>query len=103
MLNRAGAIELARRFLVELGKTGIPVSQSYLFGSFAKGTPNKDSDIDLALVSASFEGIRFKDREKFVPLLVKFVELEPHPFKPEDFNENSPFAREIIRTGIKLV
>lgn len=103
MLTRAGAIELARRFIEELGKAGIAISQSYLFGSYAKDRPNQDSDVDLALVSDSFNGVRFTDRAKFVPLLVKYVDLEPHPFKPEDFNESSPFAREIIRTGIRLV
>jgi predicted nucleotidyltransferase len=103
MLTRSSAIDLARRFVQELGKAGIPVIESYLFGSFAKGGQENDSDVDVALVSERFEGVRFTDREKLVPFLVKYIELEPHPFRPEDFNESSPFAREIIRTGIRLV
>jgi predicted nucleotidyltransferase len=32
------------------------IEQVYLFGSYAKGTPHKDSDIDVAFVVSRFEG-----------------------------------------------
>jgi hypothetical protein len=30
------------------------------------------------------------------------TDVELHPFRPEDFNEDNPFVKEIIRTGIKI-
>jgi predicted nucleotidyltransferase len=36
--------------LTELIVNAIPVEQIYLFGSYAYGTPHKDSDLDLYVV-----------------------------------------------------
>jgi hypothetical protein len=30
-------------------------------------------------------------------------ELEVAPFPPSEFNEQNPFAKEILKTGIKLI
>lgn len=103
MLTQSSALELARNFITELDKEGIPVSQSYLFGSFATGTPTEYSDVDLALISEKFNGIQYFDRKLFSRILIDFVDLEPHTFRPQDFNENFPFAKEILRTGIKII
>ncbi|MDL2289107.1 nucleotidyltransferase domain-containing protein [Oscillospiraceae bacterium OttesenSCG-928-F05] len=75
----------------------------YLFGSFAKGTAGEDSDIDIAVVSDSFTGDPIDDRSYL--LVLKYdvdLRIEPHPFLPEDFTEDNPFAREILRTGIRI-
>ena len=40
------------------------VEQAILFGSYAQGTFNDWSDIDLAIVSTAFAGERFIDRNK---------------------------------------
>jgi len=28
--------------------------------------------------------------------------IEPHPFKPEDFTEENPFVKEILKQGIEI-
>ncbi|MDP1994012.1 MAG: nucleotidyltransferase domain-containing protein, partial [Ignavibacteria bacterium] len=67
-------------------KGELSVEQVYLFGSYAKGTPGKYSDIDLAIVSKDFEGVRFFDRKRLLKYLVKTnTDVELHPFKSEDF------------------
>ena len=40
------------------------VKWAILFGSYAQGTFNEWSDIDLAIVSKVFVGDRFEDRKK---------------------------------------
>ncbi len=102
MLTQAGAITLIRQFVNELSGLGISLESSWLFGSYAKGHPTDYSDIDVALVSKRFGGIRFQDRNLLTPLLIRYVDLEPHPFNPDDFNDSQPFAREIKRTGIRI-
>jgi predicted nucleotidyltransferase len=47
-MNEAVQAELDK--LKELIVRAIPVEQIYLFGSFAYGTPHKDSDLDLYVV-----------------------------------------------------
>ena len=82
----------------------IKLEALYVFGSFAKGTPHLDSDIDVAVVSESLSGDPIDD---FV-LLAGFrrgidERIEPHPFRPEDFTEDNPEAAEIMRTGIRIL
>jgi predicted nucleotidyltransferase len=88
---------------VESIKQEIRVDLVYLFGSYAKGNPHSYSDIDLAVVSKDFEGIRFFDRKKLLKYLVKInTDIELHTFKTDDFTTEDPFVAEIIKTGIKI-
>lgn len=74
-----------------------------LFGSYAKGTENEDSDIDIAVVSNDFKDL-IEDGAKLIGLTWKIdTRIEPHPIISEDFEAGSnPFIREIINTGIKV-
>jgi uncharacterized protein len=94
---------IIQRF-ISLVSQEYPVRNLYLFGSYAKGNAKDYSDIDIAIVSDKFEGIRFNDREKLAKYLIKTsYDLEVHPFKTEDFTTDDPFVEEIIRTGNKIV
>ncbi len=102
MLTQSTAIELIRRFIHELETHEVTVKSSWLFGSYAKNRADDNSDVDVALVSEKFSGVRFLDRNLLTPVLMNFTDLEPHPFIPEDFNLSQPFAREILLTGIRV-
>lgn len=92
------------KFLLLLSVNNIPIERAFLFGSHAEGNGNEWSDIDLALVSEIFEGIRIKDRDKIRKIsLAVSSSLEILPFHPKDFSEDNPFAKEIIKKGIQLV
>lgn len=81
-----------------------PIKEVYLFGSYAIGNPRENSDIDIAIISDNFEGRRFWDREKLGKYIIKSsYDLEVHPYRSEDFTEDDPFVKEIIRTGQKIV
>ncbi len=49
---------LLNKYVEELEKNRIPIRQAVLFGSYAAGGSHEWSDIDIALVSDVFEGIR---------------------------------------------
>lgn len=74
-----------------------------LFGSYAKGTENEDSDIDIAIISEDFEDI-IEDGAKLIGLTWKIdTKIEPHPITKEDFeNRSNPFVKEVMDTGIEL-
>ena len=59
------AISIINQFLKELEKNNISIERVILFGSYAHGTFNDWSDINLAIVSKAFEGERFKDLHSF--------------------------------------
>ena len=95
-------IKTLKKLVDEVGET-ITISDAYLFGSYAKGHPGKWSDIDLALVSPQFKGVRFYDFKVLLPKLRGYPSLiEIHPFKKEDFNLQDLFVREIVKNGIKI-
>jgi len=88
--------------LVKASNLPIQIDKTYLFGSYAKGTPNKDSDIDIAFVVSNWEGGYF---ETVVPIWSMREEIdiriEPHIIDPEE--DYSYFLREIQRTGIEII
>ncbi len=95
---------IAERYILLLRDNNIFVENAYLFGSYVRGNNNEWSDIDLAIVSGSFEGIRIKDRDKIRKLTLSVSSsLEIFPFNPRDFSFENPLAKEIIETGVKLV
>ena len=66
--SKASAINLIKKYIVRLKENNISVEKVLLFGSYIKGTPREDSDIDIAVISSVFKGDRYSDRRLIVPL-----------------------------------
>lgn len=97
------AVEVLERFLFAVKAANIKIEKAILFGSYARGDAGQWSDIDVAIVSPDFSGIRFYDSKKLIPFLLKVdTRIELHPFKPEDFTEEDEFVKEIIKNGREL-
>ena len=88
--------------LVKNSDFPMKIEEVYLFGSFAKGTENKDSDIDVALIVNQFKGDYFKVIPQ-IWLLRENIDfrIEPHVIARD--TDYSGFLDEIHRTGIKIV
>ncbi|MEI6091610.1 MAG: nucleotidyltransferase domain-containing protein [bacterium] len=100
----AKILDIIRRFISEATKYNIHIQQAVLFGSYAKGTNNEWSDIDVAIVSSDFIGLRYLDNQKISrPKLNISYDIETHPFRPEDFNEDNPFVKEILSSGVRIL
>ena len=86
----------------------VPVETIYLFGSYAYGTPHKDSDFDLYIVFSDDMPIRELDaihlvRKAITPVKKKPVDLIG--LKRDRFYYRKTYAtleRKIDREGIKL-
>lgn len=100
--RKAEIIKILRKLLKALNENNITISEAYLFGSYAAEKSSKYSDIDVALISNAFTGIRYLDIKK-IGRLVRNIDyrIEIHPFTIKDKGE-SLFLDEIIRTGIKV-
>ena len=91
------------RYISALKKNNIPVDRAVVFGSYARGNSNEWSDIDVALVSDAFEGSWIKDRNKIRAITLSISsDIQVLPYRPEDFNSEDPFVKEIIETGIRV-
>lgn len=101
MANSAGSVKkIVKKYIKVLEENNIRIIEAVIFGSWARGTAKKESDIDIALVSDAFTGDRFEDRRRIVPLRRKIdSRIEPIPFTPEDFYKSGIMVEEIKRTG----
>ncbi len=85
----------------------ISVESLYLFGSRARGNFHAESDFDIAIISASFDHLRFLERQLLVrPLLrhvLKNAFLDVVCYTPEEYEAGKKgFLPEIIENeGIK--
>ena len=76
----------------------------FLFGSYARGVANEDSDIDLAIVFRHLDESQRFDLQVQLMILAAAIDtrIEPHPFAHEQFYSDNPFAVEIKRTGLEI-
>lgn len=96
--------EVIRNYISDV-KRIMPIDKVILFGSYAKGTATKYSDVDLCFFSPSVE-----ERSQFEVLKDLFalggnypaVCIEPHAYPTSIIEEDRPFIREILRTGIEI-
>ena len=54
--------EIIKQYKESLRNCGIEVERFILYGSFARGNPREDSDIDLVVVSESFQEMDLRER-----------------------------------------
>ena len=96
--------QIISQYLNSLKEHGFPIQDAILFGSYARGQANRWSDIDLALVSTAFEGVRFTDKNKIRKITIAVSsDLEVLPFNPKDFMPSNPLVNEILETGIRVI
>ena len=95
-------LNAVKAFVLEVSKH-YKVDAAILFGSFAKGRQNENSDIDVAIVSHDIQNT-FDDMVKMMSLRWNVdLRIEPHPIKTEEFyKKETPFIAEIIKTGIPI-
>lgn len=84
----------------------IKVRSAVLFGSYARGDWNDESDIDIAIFSDDFSSM---DRIEAITFLLNKalpynLDIQPLAYDENDLvNENeNPFIHEILTTGIKV-
>ena len=92
------------QFTKRLGELGIEVSQIILYGSYAKGKPKEYSDIDIAVVSPSFEKIDIFERQEILSIAHHGFDepIEPIGLTPEQVKEKKGLVREILDTGVVI-
>ena len=101
--------EAARRIIgqyVSDVTAALPIDKAYLYGSYANGTAQWDSDVDVCFFSQSFAadnimpilGQLYKIKRRYN----KYICLEPNAFPLSELENDNPFVKEILRTGIEV-
>jgi len=87
--------KIVKEFAKELQKY-IPVQKAILFGSFAKGHPREDSDIDIVFISPKFKGVDGLERFDIIAKARKNYEypIDYFGLTPEEY-ENASYQTTI--------
>ncbi len=86
-------------------KNAIPIDRAFLFGSHAKGCATEESDIDLCFFSKDFENLSMMDiMRPLFRLARKYrgIDIEPMGFPTSELENDNPFVKEIVRTGVEV-
>jgi predicted nucleotidyltransferase len=103
------ALNVLREFVYELTNADLEnLEQVILFGSYAKRTFSKDSDIDVAIITAE----KSADDELLITDIIDRLhkrfrkEIQPHHYTANEFKERKnkdKLIKEILKDGIRLV
>lgn len=100
-MDKTEALNIAQLYANAV-KANFNYSRIILFGSYAKGNYNEDSDIDIAVV--------LKDYNNLIDMQLELMRLrrkidsriEPHPFRESEFELSNPIVYEIIKYGQEI-
>jgi len=97
-MDKRQALEIAERYAIAV-KTKFDFVKIVLFGSYAKGNFNQDSDIDIAVILKDYNNLM--DIQLDLMRLRRGIDsrIEPHPFREKDFEISNPIVYEILKYG----
>ena len=101
-MDKRNAIKIVRRYLAHLAKNDFDIKAAYIFGSIAKESSHKDSDVDLAIVLHNFPNSFDMEVKSMILRRKNETIIEPHLFDQTEFNSSNPFANEILKTGLEI-
>ena len=97
MLDKGTVIDTVERY-VDLVKKEFSPNAVILFGSYVKGTPTEDSDIDVGIVFNGFSGDWRQASSRLWSLAYDISwDIEPHLL--DTTNDKSGFVKHVIKTG----
>jgi len=101
-MDKNDAIKLSKKYVKKVKQSRITVLDAWIFGSYAKGNYNIDSDIDLALILPE-NNVSF-DTDVRLMALRKGDEtmIETHTYSQHDFSTNTPIIEQIKQFGFRL-
>ena len=96
--------KLVESYAKDVGNV-FPVDKVVLYGSYAKGTADELSDIDICFFISNFGDNRRVDiLRELLGLMRKYkkIPFEPIVFPTKEIQNDNPFVKEILRTGIEI-
>ena len=79
---------IVRKYVVALKAQNIKVKKAILFGSYARGQANDDSDIDIAIISPDL-GKNYLKEAVLLKKISQIVDLDisPRPYSVEEYQK----------------
>jgi len=99
-VDQKTALENAKRYAQLVGEQINP-TKIVLFGSFAKGNWNENSDIDIAVIMTTIDQ-DFLEISKKINRLTRNIDTRIEPVLLQSNDDRSGFLSTILKTGITL-
>jgi predicted nucleotidyltransferase len=81
----------------------VTITAAYVYGSYAEGTADRDSDIDVAVVAPDLSGDRLEDWVRLTTIGAHIdARFEVVGFRPEQFRDENPLVWEVKTSGIRV-
>ncbi len=98
--------EIINDYKLVLKNLGITVERVILFGSFAKGSAQKDSDIDLIIVSKDFKKMNLRQRLEVQGIaaarIMQPIEAKGYTLKEIASPSKPKFLSHILKIGMAV-
>lgn len=92
--------EIIKQYTAKLIDLGIEVERVILFGSYAKGHPREDSDIDLIVVSKDFESMNIRERLEILGVasarIMQPIQAKGYTLQEMESKEKDSFLTEVL-------
>jgi len=102
-MGKKDVLEILRRFRAALESKKIHVQKMILFGSWAKGTAEQYSDIDVVVVSPDFDGKDLWARAQMTGGAAAAYHLlepiQPMSLTPQEWDEKTSTVCELAKDG----
>lgn len=107
ILSKQQINNFVQKIAKQAKKDKMPISKAFIFGSYAKNTANKNSDLDLCFISSKFKDTF--EAEVYLRTKIYFLEdfkidipIDVVAFKPRDFQITAPLVYEIMEHGKEI-
>lgn len=101
-MGQDAVIKTVKQFKAILESLNIQIEQLILFGSYATGTAQEDSDIDLVVISSSFANKSYWERIDILSEAIYelFAPIEASAFTPEEWKTSDSLIVEYAKNGL---
>jgi predicted nucleotidyltransferase len=101
-LDATSIIDIIKDYVNDVRRV-FSVDKAVLFGSYAKWTTDAQSDIDICFFLDNYGGKRRLDIiEELLGLIDNGEYFEPIVFPTSEIQNDNPFVKEILRTGVEI-
>ena len=104
-MSKKEVINILRRYCNLLAVSGIPVEKAFLYGSYSRGTPTIESDMDILIVSSVFDQLNDTAKAKAWRLTDEVDHrIEPYLIGMNRFltDDISPILQIVKKEGIEI-
>ena len=100
-LSRNEAISIVRRYKRAIAHRFPQEPKVMMFGSYAKGSPNPWSDIDVAVIVPKVDDDKWLETSVALGMDVDKISMRIEPILLEEY-ENTPIYHEVMNTGVAV-